>query len=223
MRDEKQEARRREIEAAAYEALKEQGYKATSMLAIAKRASASNETLYRWYGSKSALFASLVETNAHEVSELLRREAAEGGAPLEILRAAGPLLLRLVTGDRAVMLNRAAVGDVYETATLGKAIAARGKEAVLPLLAGVFAAAQADGSLTLADPREAAGIYVDLLVGDMQIQRVIGVRAAPDRKTIEARSQRALALIVQLFGSDAGARKSRIASKPRSRPERARN
>lgn len=48
----KQIARRERIEETAYAVLKESGYKAASLLAIARRASVSNETLYNWYGNK---------------------------------------------------------------------------------------------------------------------------------------------------------------------------
>ncbi|WP_404927319.1 TetR/AcrR family transcriptional regulator [Mesorhizobium sp. ORM16] len=60
----KQAARRERIEEAAYAVLRETGYKSASLLAIAKRASASNETLYNWYGNKQTLFRSLIEANA---------------------------------------------------------------------------------------------------------------------------------------------------------------
>ncbi|MEQ8740678.1 MAG: helix-turn-helix domain-containing protein, partial [Hoeflea sp.] len=63
MREETRAARQAQIEQAAYEVLEEKGYAATSMLAIAKRARASNETLYNWYGDKTGLFRALVVRN----------------------------------------------------------------------------------------------------------------------------------------------------------------
>ena len=53
------------IEQAAYELIDEFGYDGISMLKIAKRAKASNETLYKWYGDKKGLFSALVETNTN--------------------------------------------------------------------------------------------------------------------------------------------------------------
>ena len=123
MKKENQSARRAAIEAAAYELLSERGYKSTSMLAIARRANASNETLYRWYGNKQTLFASLVRANAHAVTEMLEASIDSGTDALEVLATVGPILLKLVTSDRAVALNRAAAADVYESDTLGNIIA----------------------------------------------------------------------------------------------------
>nr|MEC9418796.1 TetR family transcriptional regulator [Pseudomonadota bacterium] len=53
MRAEARERRKAAIEAAAIELLLDQGYDNLSMLAVAKKAKASNETLYRWYGDKT--------------------------------------------------------------------------------------------------------------------------------------------------------------------------
>ena len=82
MKQENQEKRRRQIEAAAYDVLRQKGYRATSMLAIAKEAGASNETLYKWYGNKQNLFQALVIANAQDVVDHLDRSIAEStGAP----------------------------------------------------------------------------------------------------------------------------------------------
>ena len=61
MKKEKKVQRQSEIETAAYALLDEFGYGGISMLKIAKRAKASNETIYRWYGDKLGLFKSLVK------------------------------------------------------------------------------------------------------------------------------------------------------------------
>ena len=199
MKPENKEARKQVIEAAAYEVLAEKGYKATSMLAIAKRASASNETLYRWYGNKQTLFGALVAQNAKEVKEELE-QAIEGGAGLtETLSHVGPMLLQLVTGERAVTLNRAAVGDIHETGTLGGTIAAGGRDAIVPLFVKIFADAQKRNEFAIDDPAEAATVYTSLLLGDLQHRRVIGVLPPLSQEEIETRSGRALSVVLQLY------------------------
>jgi AcrR family transcriptional regulator len=190
------------IKEAAFEILAEKGYKAASMLEIARRAKASNETLYKWFGNKQALFATLVEDNAREARELLEAALAEGGNPLEALLRLGPVLLGIVTGEKAVALNRAAAGDVFETATLGKTIADNGRETILPLLTAIFDRANDDGALAMSDPAEAAETYINLLIGDLQIRRVIGVAKPPDREEAEARTARAVAHIGRIYRRD---------------------
>ncbi len=64
MRDENRRMRQQLIFAATYRLLAEKGYKGTSMLAVAKAAGASNETMYNWYGNKQGLLAAMIEDNA---------------------------------------------------------------------------------------------------------------------------------------------------------------
>jgi AcrR family transcriptional regulator len=192
--------RRTAIEDAAFALLIEKGYKATSMLEVARRAGASNETLYKWYGNKQGLFAALVKANARDVAELLRTRLDGADAdPLETLATVGPLLLDLVTGERAIALNRAAVGDVHDTATLGPALAESGREAVVPLIAELLGRARDRGLLAFDDAGEVAETYVALLIGDLQIRRATGAIGPLPDDAIRTRAMRAVGRIVRLF------------------------
>lgn len=196
---EKAGTRREAIEEAAYRVLVRDGYKAASILAIAKEAKASNETLYRWYGNKQGLFAALVERNAESARDLLSEALASHTDPLAVLEKLGPVLLQLVTSERAVALNRAAAGDVYDTGTLGGALAKGGREALLPLIADLLGRAQDDGALVIDEPAEAAEDYINLLLGDVQIRRVAGALEPLSDADIVARSTRALKLMRRLY------------------------
>lgn len=195
----KQADRRARIERAAYAVLAEVGYNSASLLTIAKSASASNETLYKWYGNKQGLFRALVKSNAREAEEMLKAALAAGSDPLDTLAALGPPLLTLVTGERAIMLNRAAAGDVSDTATLGQSIAEAGRETIRPLLVDLLSRAQTDGLIACDSPEQAAQTYFHLLIGDLQIRRVIGVRATLSDEEIEQRSRTAFALFERLY------------------------
>ncbi|MDF1720020.1 MAG: TetR/AcrR family transcriptional regulator [Minwuia sp.] len=202
MREEKQRARHRQIADAAYALLARDGYKATSMLGIAKQAAASNETLYRWYGNKQGLFRALVDDNAEDVRDLLQERMAQGSDPLQTLSEVAPLLLRLVTGERAVALNRAAAADVHDTATLGQTIATAGRDTIVPLIGGLIGRLRQSGALVRGEPPEIAEIFINLLIGDMQIRRVIGVIDPPDIAASEQRAERAISLLVRLYGPE---------------------
>lgn len=197
----RREARRQAIEDAAYAVLAKEGYKAASMLAIAREAKASNETLYRWYGNKQGLFGSLVERNAETAREMLDAALSSKDTPLLVLETLGPVLLRLVTSERAVALNRAAAGDVHDTATLGAALAAGGRQALKPRIAALLAQANEVDVLRVPDPGEAADIYISLLIGDLQIRRVTGALDALSRAEIATRSERAMRLVRQLYAA----------------------
>lgn len=197
LREEKRSLRQRQIEAAAYEVLEAKGYGGTSMQGIAKHARASNETLYNWYGDKQGLFCALVMRNADEVKSHLEAELETDHDALAILGSLGPKLLDLLTGDRAVALNRAAAAD--GSGELGAVLSKAGRDAVFPLLEQVLLRARQEGQLRFESSAEAVGLYLDLLIGDQQIRRVIGRLPAPTEEFCEARSQKAVSLLCQLL------------------------
>lgn len=190
MREDTRAARQAQIEQAAYEVLEEKGYAATSMLAIARRARASNETLYNWYGDKTGLFRALVVRNADAVRQMLEAALAQDAPALSTLEALGPELLALLTSSRAVQLNRAAAAD--PTGELGALLSEQGRETVAPLIGAVLERARAAGLVDYETTGEAVGLYLDLLVGDLQIRRVIGRAPQPDEVAIAERARRAL-------------------------------
>jgi AcrR family transcriptional regulator len=65
--------RRDEILDVAIEVLSERGYRDASMLEVARRASASKETLYAWFGDKGGLFEAVIRRNAQAVQAVLAR------------------------------------------------------------------------------------------------------------------------------------------------------
>lgn len=199
MKPENRAKRHEQIMQAAYEVLAEKGYGGTSMLAVAKRAAASNETLYKWYGNKQGLFRAMVEENAREASVLLRDSLESDRDPSDTLARFGPALLRLVTSDKAIALNRAAAADATDTGILGRTIARSGRETIAPLLTQLFEQARAAALMNFDDATTVTEIYVGLLIGDLQIRRVIGVQPPLKPKEIRQRAERAQRLIMQLF------------------------
>ncbi len=202
MRPDKQLARRREIEEAAYAVLAEKGYRGASMLAIARRAGASNETLYRWYGTKQGLFRALVEENAHQVAARLRHALDRNEDPLDTLAGLGPELLALLLADRAIALNRAAAADADDTGSLGQALREAGRDSVMPLIAAVFDQARRTGRLVVENASEAAEIYLGLLVGDLQVRRVTGALAGIGAEEAARRADRAVEIIRRLYAPE---------------------
>ena len=197
MRDENRSIRQDQIEQAAYAVLDAKGYGGTSMLAIARAAKASNETLYNWYGDKTGLFAALVRRNAAEVKALLEEQIAAGGDAVDTLARVGPVLLQLVTSDRAVALNRAAAAD--PTGELGRVVATEGRETVAPLIAQVIAQGRDQRRFAFDDLGMACETWLGLLIGDLQIRRVVGRMPQPGPKALAARADAALRHFSLLF------------------------
>lgn len=189
MRDENRATRQEKIEQAAYAVLEAKGYAGASMLAIARAAKASNETLYNWYGDKTGLFKALVVRNAEQVKLQLEEGLNSGDPPLEILHALGPRLLTLLISSRAIQLNRAAAAD--PTGELGAVISERGRQTVAPLIGEVMQRARDAEELEFDTVAGAVGLYLDLLVGDLQIRRVLGREPPLDEAAIIRRAEQA--------------------------------
>ena len=199
-----QDARRAEIEAAAFTLLKELGYRKTSMLMIAKRAQASNQTLYAWYSNKQELFRGIIQSFGHAVREQLQTALNEHQDPLKTLEALGPTLLRFTTDEHAITMNRAAVIDAADTGVLAKAIEEVARDGIFPLIcalmqrrvhAGVFAAD--------VPPEEAAQTYVALLFGESQLRQALGNQPPLDEADRARQSARAYRLTCQLYRAPA--------------------
>lgn len=192
-----QAKRRAEIEAAAFRVLERVGYKKASMLQIAKEAKASNETLYAWYGNKQALFQSLIIANAEAVEDALKSTLIGSANDLFEL---GKLVLGFTAGDKAIIINRAAVADVQETGLLSQAIESHARQAMLRVIKSYLTDLEASRKFTFDLGVEAATeVYISLLMGELQMQQSLGSIAALSNNQIEARSLRASSLFGKLF------------------------
>lgn len=191
MREDRQEA----IAAAAYTLLERQGFQATTMQAIAREARASMETFYRWYGDRTGLFRALISRNSDEVARAL--DGLGAVPPAERLARTGEALLTMLLGDRAVALNRAAAADA--SGTLGEALAAGGREALLPRLQAVMQAALDAGQFTGTDAAALTDLWLTLLIGDLQIRRITHAMPGLTAEAIAARSAWAIATLSSLY------------------------
>ncbi|MBY5782557.1 TetR/AcrR family transcriptional regulator [Rhizobium leguminosarum] len=199
MREDTKTRRQAEIETAAYELLKERGYRSTSMLDIAKAAKASNETLYRWYGDKNGLFKTMVESNARATKAAFNTAIADDVDPLETLGRVAPILLSMLLGDKAISLNRAAAAD--ESGELGATIAAAGRDSVFPLMEKLIGRGLETAALAAPSAGVAAEWFLSLLIGDLQIRRVNRTLPEPSDENIRARATAAMSAFGKLCGA----------------------
>ena len=191
------ELRRERIAEAAYTLIRERGYRRASLLEIAKSAGVSNQTMYRWYGSKRGLFGALIEANATRAAAAIDQALVDASRPEDALREVALLVLRTVTSDRAVDLNRAAAADASDTGELGAALARAGRDLIIPRVARLVERAHQRGDLTAPDAAAAAEMWVSLVIGDLQIRVVTG--AIPTPPDDELRRRAATGCLAFLF------------------------
>ena len=119
----------------------------------------------------------MVENNAREIKLQLETALATQSDQLSALRDVGPMLLDMLLGERAIMLNRAAASD--KSLRLGKIIAECGRNQIFPLVDDLVASAMEQEVVSFSSSESGATLYMNLLIGDLQIRRVIGVLDKP--------------------------------------------
>ena len=149
------------------------------MLAVAKRAGASKETLYSWFGDRSGLIRALIECNGERAATAVRAAMIDDGRdPRDVLTDHAVGLLRLLTGPGSIALNRAAMDDP----DLAAALLAGGRYRVGPIVEEYLARLDETGRLPIPDPAAAYRLLYGLTVRDVQITVLLGDDPPTDRQ-----------------------------------------
>lgn len=183
---------------AAFDELIEHGYEKVTMLAIARRAGASKETLYSWFGNREGLFRAMITENADATSDGVRRALSDDNDPTYTLAMFGRGLLALLTNERSVALNRASMVNLALAADL----LANGRFRVGPIVEEYLAGLDGRHGLRVHDPATAFETFYGLLIRDSQIRVLLG-ESAPTPGQIAERADDAAQQFVALFSADA--------------------
>jgi AcrR family transcriptional regulator len=192
-------ARREAILAAAAEILEHEGIAGMSTRRIAERARASKETIYAHFGGRRGLLEALVRRQSASTNERLR--AAVDGPVRATLEEAVRGLLTLLTGERSLALNRAAIAGVPADRDLAEVLFQAGRATTGPLFEAVLTRAYRDGELDCPDPADAFGVLYGLAVRDAQITALLGVERRWTGPAIRARATQAVDLFYRLYGT----------------------
>lgn len=190
------ERRRLAVLDATEAALIDEGYDAVTMLAIAKRAGASKETLYAWFGSRDGLFSALIERNADRSVAGIEKALAADRPPAEVLTRFAVGLLTLLTSPGSVALNRAAM----HSPELSDRVLTSGRHRVGPLVESYLAQLDQVGKIRARNPADAFETLYGLVVRDTQIRVLLG-EAAPGSAAITRRAKAAVDQFLQLVST----------------------
>ncbi|MDY7101466.1 MAG: TetR/AcrR family transcriptional regulator [Actinomycetota bacterium] len=181
---------------AAFDELTERGYERVTMQGIARRAGASKETLYSWFGNREGLFAALIEENAAASAERVEAALTTERDPRDTLVGFATGLLRLLTSERSVVLNRAAMGSPE----LARVLLASGRHRLGPLVERYLERLAARSLLRIDDADDAFRLLYGLVVQDAQIRTLLG-EDPPSPAEIDERAARAVDRFLTLVGT----------------------
>jgi AcrR family transcriptional regulator len=187
------EPRRQAALAAAAAEITERGYAALTMLAVARRAGSSKESLYAWFGSKDGMVAELIRQQAAQTNQAVEAALRDDREPRDVLRLIVGNLLDLLVGETSLALNRAAMASP-ELATV---LLRHGRHTTGPLVERYLAKLARDGIIDADDPAEAFRLLYGLVIQDTQIRALLG-EEAPTRSQRTAQAEVAVGRFLAL-------------------------
>ncbi len=183
--------RQAEIENVALEIMRERGFDKMSMLAVAKRAKASNETLYRWYGDKHGLVIALATRVMDELVEQIRADIrCAPDDPRKALAQIAPTIIKATVQGPLTELDKAAATD--RTGKLGEVIISHGRQVVIPLVQDIIQRGCDEGVFDLPSVEDASMLFLASLTRDYRTRLIFNQEVRITEKSIEERSKAAV-------------------------------
>lgn len=176
---------------AALALLVEQGDRLT-MTSVARRASCSKETLYKWFGDRDGLLTATVQFQAAKVRvPRIDRRSLDAISLRASVEQFGRDLLATLAGEVSVTLNRLAVTHAgAEKRGLGAIVLENGRREMGRRLKPVLEAGRDARLLAFESSEEAFRTFFGLVVRDVQIRLLLGdeLKLAPAQIERDART-----------------------------------
>ncbi len=173
-----------------------------TMDAVARRASCSKETLYKWFGDRDGLLTATVRWQAsrvhagHDAAQVL-----DGATLRERLQDFAVTWLEVITGPTSVALNRIAIAHAgSRKSNLGGIVLANGRFAIGERVKPVLEAGRAAGLLSFTDSEAAFRTFFGLVGRDIQIRLLLGETLDLDGAEIRRDAGRAVEQFLALYG-----------------------
>jgi AcrR family transcriptional regulator len=201
-RDDTFTPRQQQVLTAALQLLVESGDSLT-MTAVARRASCSKETLYKWFGDRDGLLTATVQWQAAKVRiPQLDRARLDAETLRQSLESFARDLLQTIAGEVSVTLNRLAVTHAANDGSgLGAIMLEHGPAAIRRRLKPVLDAGRNARLLSFSSSEDAFRSFFGLVVRDVQIRLLLGESIALRPATIEADAKTATDQFFALFGA----------------------
>lgn len=173
-----------------------------TMTGVARRASCSKETLYKWFGDRDGLLTATVQWQAAKVRMVPVDRATLDKRTLSIaLEKFARDLLTVLAGDTSVALNRLAVAHAgQEKRNLGVIVLENGRYAMGRRLKPLLDAAREAGLLKFDDSEAAFRTFFGLIVRDVQIRLLLGDHMSLTESDIAADARGAREQFIGLYG-----------------------
>lgn len=176
---------------------------ALTMTSVARRASCSKESLYKWFGDRDGLLTATVQWQASKVRAVPVNPEAFNLASLTAgLQRFASDWLHVLSGTISVALNRVAVGHAgSDKHDLGVIVLENGPFAMARRLKPLLQLGRDTGLLHFNETDEAFRTFFGLVVRDVQIRLLLGDRLELTDASIKRDSLRATQQFLALYGA----------------------
>lgn len=180
-----------------------EGHEALTMSAVARRASCSKETLYKWFGDRDGLLTATVQWQASKVrAGNWDRQKLDASSLEESLGAFWANWLSVIASRTSIALNRVAVSHAGTAkSNLGAIVLANGRFAIGERLKPLLEAGREAGLLAFDDSEEAFRTYFGLVGRDLQIRLLLGDRIDLTEAERRREAARATKQFFALYGA----------------------
>ncbi|MCU4180692.1 TetR/AcrR family transcriptional regulator C-terminal domain-containing protein [Bosea sp. BH3] len=174
-----------------------------TMTAVARRASCSKETLYKWFGDRDGLLTATVQWQASKVrAGNYDRQKLDAGALRESLKRFAANWLEVISSPTSIALNRIGVSQAASRdGNLGSIMLANGRFAIGERLKPVLEAGREAGLIAFDDTETAFRTLFGLVGRDVQIRLLLGDPLTLSRAEIASDAERATEQFFTLYGA----------------------
>ncbi|SFI27263.1 transcriptional regulator, TetR family [Bosea sp. OK403] len=174
-----------------------------TMTAVARRASCSKETLYKWFGDRDGLLTATVQWQASKVrAGNYDRQTLNALGLRDSLTRFAANWLGVISSSTSVALNRIAISQAGSRAgNLGAIVLANGRFAIGERLKPVLDAGREAGLLAYDDTETAFRSFLGLVGRDVQIRLLLGDALTLGQAEIERDAERATQQFLTLYGT----------------------
>ncbi|GEP08938.1 TetR/AcrR family transcriptional regulator [Methylobacterium gnaphalii] len=173
-----------------------------TMDAVARRASCSKETLYKWYRDRDGLLRATVQWQASRV-----RAGRYDGQPLDVatlrdsLKGFAANWLEVIASSTSIALNRIAIGHAASgRSNLGSIVLANGRFAIGERLKPLLEAGREARLLAFEDSEAAFRTFFGLVGRDIQIRLLLGDALPLSTAEIDRDAEAAVDQFLALYG-----------------------
>lgn len=175
-----------------------------TMTAVARRASCSKETLYKWFGDRDGLLNATVQWQASKVrAGNFERQKLDASALRESLKRFAANWLEVIASPTSIALNRIGISQAAaRNGNLGSIVLANGRFAIGERLKPVLDAGREAGLIAFDDTETAFRTLFGLVGRDVQIRLLLGDTLTLSKAEIARDAERAADQFLTLYGPE---------------------